>query len=625
MTEKTDAVKSSKEQEEGAENPDLDKHGRMARRSYSLPNASPPVIVTEAGAVKGISGAELACDPKSDHDSRGRSRDVQAEDGRRNTVESDTRKSACSAPQPLTSRRTSCSVPPRGRQPLETPKSTEKPSLDLECHVQSDEDDESTKVNSSPNSPTVSRHTKTPTNRKVSEIAIPATPQSGAHWNIDVDEGTPLGSSNLDSPDATRHSKSVPNQAPSRFASHVSSPSQGRWNVDALLKRIEYLSIENSKLKRKTALAAPVIPDEVDRPGDLPQTCASYRCQILHYIGRSVFTGAPSWAENETGGYIIMGHELISDTEEYYRVNRDVAFVICRKYDESAKVPAPSSKGQAQDGELPPPKPQSECVRLVVPEMEQAMRGFLSTIPELDEFARELDFKGDITAPYLFWYHFRNRVSAGIGRLSGIERDLMLLFRDWIEGTYKGIWGYVDGLFSRRMVTPWSIRYLVRPGEVVVSRKGKGIVSYIAAGWVKEADEKRLSKDMGSLGTTDSDTALGNRDVHIWDRWGSDSAAPPDCCLAVWRWGYDGTFRKVHSTLNIVLPASAQHNTVAMSSLEVYPLRFGDGILRNCLWERGQTFWMCRKRRLVSYASSGGVVGSVSPSVIRSCKFKLKY
>ena len=592
-----------------------------------MPYASLPVIVIEAGAVKGISGAEVAYVPKSDQDCSSGSQHVQEGDGRKNSLESDTCKSACSAPQPQASRRTSSSVPPRGRQPLETPKSIEKekPSLDLECPVQSDEDDESTKVNSSPNSPTVSRHAKTPTSRKGNEIAIPATPKSGTHWNIDLDEGTPLGSSSLDSPDATHHSKSVPSQPHSRFPSHVSSPSQGRWNVDALLQRIEYLSIENSKLKRKVAVAAPVVPDEIDRPRDPPETCASYRCQILHHIGRSIFTGAPSWTEKETGEYIITGHEPISDPDEYYRVNRDVAFVICRKYNEYAKFPGLNSNGQAQDGELPLPKPQSECVKLVVPEMVQAMRSFFSTIPELDEFSRELDLGGEITAPYLFWYHFRNRVSAGIGHLSGIERDLMLLFRDWIEGTYKGIWGYVDGLFSRKMVTPWSIRYLVRPGEVVVSRKGKGIVSYIAAGWVKEADKKRLSKDMGSLGTADSDTALGDREVRVWDRRPSDSAACPDWYLAVWRWGYDGTFRKVHSTLKIVLPASAQHNAVAMSSLDVYPLRFGDGLVRNCLWERGQTFWMCRKRRLVSYATSSGVVSSVSPPAMTSCRLRLRY
>ncbi|KAK3898553.1 P-loop containing nucleoside triphosphate hydrolase protein [Staphylotrichum tortipilum] len=346
----------------------------------------------------------------------------------------------------------------------------------------------------------------------------------------------------------------------------------GKGGVEGLLRRLEELSEENSRLKHQ--LQNRTASNNVPK---LRATVA-YRWRTLYRIESDVFLEEPSWSVGDSNRHTLKGRLPVASTIEYLKRHEDIAFVAFRNYKPAQTLPA-GALG-ADDGTFPTPTPSREAVRLVAPAMIDAMDQFLNHIPDFKTMFPDFDLRAEVPEPYLFWFFSRRGADSALQSLSGERRKLMELFRDWIEGSYGDEWSYIDSQFADGLVSPLSMKYLIRPGEVVVSRKNRLVGSYMAASWVKseEGHEPKRSPQTATY------------------RWSVDS----------WAWSFDGRFRKAGRVLDLEIQAPTPRSSVPITSLDIFPLRFWDGGLEELLKKRGRTFWKCRRGQLVSYVDEYG-------------------
>ncbi len=78
------------------------------------------------------------------------------------------------------------------------------------------------------------------------------------------------------------------------------------------------------------------------------------------------------------------------------------------------------------------------------------------------------DIKSPIPAPYLFWYYYRS--SDAFKGLNSLYREHIELLYSWIDKHYRLMYNRVNEQLSRKVVSYKTIPFLVKPGNVLVSK-----------------------------------------------------------------------------------------------------------------------------------------------------------
>jgi hypothetical protein len=149
------------------------------------------------------------------------------------------------------------------------------------------------------------------------------------------------------------------------------------------------------------------------------------------------------------------------------------------------------------------------------------------------------------------------------GDLSQTLQDHIRTLFNYVIASYREEYQEADNLFERGLVNQYHFPKLFGPNEIVVTVANNQPLSYIS----------------------EICPALEDRHLEL------------DC----WSWDFDGLFRKEKSNLSVPWPQDS--DTVPISSLRVYPLRYDRSGLEERLRNRGKQFWACRKRNFVSYES----------------------
>ncbi|KAJ5026296.1 hypothetical protein J3E73DRAFT_213141 [Bipolaris maydis] len=339
------------------------------------------------------------------------------------------------------------------------------------------------------------------------------------------------------------------------------------WTTAALTRRVEELSAEVNRLKRRTK----------DRGqnghSQKPRVKIVSRWQTLYRIHGGIHLREPFWIDAQNGCFELKGDTRISNINNYLRRHDDVVFVAFRDYDGYVELSATTQL--AEDDSLPQPQPLSESVMLTSPQMISIMKKFLSVIPGFKESFPEFDPTEEIHEPYLFWFFSRTYVEEALKSLSAKDKKLINLFRDWIEGSYGEEWSYIDSEFEKGVVCPMSVKYLVRPGDVLISRKAEKIDAYIATTWPQFFEPKSSRNQKVA------------KEDYLWT-------------IEAWSWSFDGEFKKTTQVLRLKIAARTERVRIPITSLEIFPLKYDDTGLEARLKKRGEIFWKCRERYLVS-------------------------
>jgi hypothetical protein len=124
------------------------------------------------------------------------------------------------------------------------------------------------------------------------------------------------------------------------------------------------------------------------------------------------------------------------------------------------------------------------------------------------------------------------------------------------------------------------MKYLVKPGDVLVSEEDGVIQAYLAASWAKEV-------------APDSSHAHHKSGPRRWE-------------IPAWSYGVDGTFYIKDSTLEMELDVRGPEDKVDLRQLNMMPIQYTALETSMALQERGKNYWRCCEKRLVSYYGDSG-------------------
>ena len=346
--------------------------------------------------------------------------------------------------------------------------------------------------------------------------------------------------------------------------------------IEALRRRIAKLEAENAALNTELR--------SLDEATEVP---LFYRIQN----DRMTYIGQPQWSLDSKKNVVLRGNNSIGNLESYLKYNNHSPFVVVRTY---RSEPPNRSRTQQRDtfSTLPTPQHIAESIIFVSDEMKDAMKSFLGSQINLPEgFINNEMNTGVIEAPYLFWYHMRS--TADWHDLSAPHEKLMRNLTVWINQHYEDEYTQADGLFQQGLVSFPTIKYLIKPGDVVLSRLNKDTQqAHMVVTWPlyesyttpPERQERQIQH---------------NKNRRSW-RWG----------IRTWNYDFVGQFYRNDTNETLELLVTNMEDEIQMADLNLFPLKFASKSIRDKLDARGRRFWSCRTRQLVSYEGkvNGGLM-----------------
>ncbi|KAH0565265.1 hypothetical protein GP486_001346 [Trichoglossum hirsutum] len=338
-----------------------------------------------------------------------------------------------------------------------------------------------------------------------------------------------------------------------------------------LLQRIRVLENENRGLKG-------LVANHPSQPTWKPP-----QWQILYRFepGHQVFLGPPSWTIGNDRNFSLRGELPLVAPDLYLQRHNNMAFVVYKIYSQHRRTTA-----ALKTDIMPPPEHNEESLKLISDEMIKAVESFFSKQPDFGKVFPNFDVRAEIPAPYLFWYYYRPSSPQVLRELMPRHRALMQLLTGWIEINYKQEYTQAAAQLSKGFVSFELMKYLVRPGDILVSKTKGHLQAHLATSWARDDKSESSPSDRQSGGDL---------------RESSNKRTPWRWKVSSWSYGYDGSFFKKDSTLTIELLTGNPDDEVNMQDLNVLPLRFTGGGMRQALEQRGKVFWSCRVKRLVSY------------------------
>ncbi|KAL2856642.1 hypothetical protein BJY01DRAFT_242688 [Aspergillus pseudoustus] len=298
--------------------------------------------------------------------------------------------------------------------------------------------------------------------------------------------------------------------------------------------------------------------------------------RVLHRFTGSheIFFEPPVWEPEEDAfgerRYTVQFEFEGVKVDDFLDSNENIAFVIIKTYEPVSPDGFSTTHVRTADRRLLP-SPESESLLFVSKDMIEAVEAFRMGQPNFHTIFPDFDARKEHPAPYLFWFTFRYAYPSAVKHLSFQHRSLLKSLAEWISENYQEEYERVDNELLRGVVCSETMKYLVRPGDVLVSREGGRDQAYLATSWAKE-------------------------------RW------------KVFAWSYevDGAFFYKNTTLEITFDIRDSNNKVDLRTLSVVPLQYTSLETAVSLQERGKNYWPYREKRLVSYYGSAGAdyVGS---------------
>lgn len=297
---------------------------------------------------------------------------------------------------------------------------------------------------------------------------------------------------------------------------------------------------------------------------------------VVHY------RDTPRLFAKDSRGHALRGRESIIDIDEYLEAHSEISLVIYRDYDcpsyhrilrDYFQRVAPDSMDQtlflsfkawfyclSKDG--PPASPRAESMQVIAHRLRKALTTIVSSNP--DKMGPWNEEK-NLAKPYDYFYHHRSMIAEHAGTsLSEVSRSHVQVLIRYLQIELGSYYQAADELFESGFVTRGYFPLLFREKDIIVARQ--------------DASEQGFMVDRVEGGQGEG------------------------IILHCWTWKFDGTFRKTQHKLTVSWPETLEYK-IKISDLKAWPLRLDQCDLRSKLRKRGEAFWSCRKRNLVTYAA----------------------
>jgi hypothetical protein len=244
------------------------------------------------------------------------------------------------------------------------------------------------------------------------------------------------------------------------------------------LGELKALKMENERL-RQDACQAPVSS----------QPASSYK--VFYQIRNVLYLDEPCWEPSEGSSVILLANNPIRRLEHYLDQHPEIAFAIYKDYKQDLLVE--SKEIETVDGIYRSPTPTHEALSFVSPDMRSAVKELIQQIPRFDYYFPRFNLDQEIPAPYLFMYYSTPFIAGVLPKLSTRSRNLIKQLQAVVAESYGHEYTSVKLQVEKGMIARKYLKYLVRPGDVLVSTATEGNIpqACIARGWI-EAPETTL-------------------------------------------------------------------------------------------------------------------------------------
>ncbi|XXH01512.1 hypothetical protein Hte_007872 [Hypoxylon texense] len=305
-------------------------------------------------------------------------------------------------------------------------------------------------------------------------------------------------------------------------------------------------------------------------------------------ISQMAYLDEPTWLVGPNQEFLLTANFPITDLDGYLGRKSKVAFVMVKTYSPHQQI-SDLQRACKEKRALPRPKPSNEYIRIISEDMIAAAEDFFGRHPKFGTDFPKFSVRNPIASPYLCWYFYRSH-DAFAGMCPRHQRHMELLTGE-MEKSCGDTYRKINSQLKRQVVSFETIQFLFRPGDVLLSKDGRKQEAFIALGravqgQAQQSPPRRL-KDWAKR--------TGNDNIQRSYTWNIDA----------WSYQYDGHFykaeRKDENSLNLYLNVSHYEEEVPMSCLNLLPLSYADKVFVERLAKRGNIFWSCRHKKLVSY------------------------
>ncbi|PKK42561.1 hypothetical protein CI102_13599 [Trichoderma harzianum] len=309
---------------------------------------------------------------------------------------------------------------------------------------------------------------------------------------------------------------------------------------------------------------------------------AIFHC-FIGQEGEETYLGKPYWTKSG-GKFQLKAYPPVLYPDAYI-LYKPLAFVIYKHYSSELST---EYREALQQGQMLDLEPTREVIKLFSDDIIKAVELFEKEDEEAHKKFPSLSVEKEMSAPYPWWYHYRDNRNK-ISNLPKPEAELIHLLTDWIDVNYSWRYGRSDDQFKRGVVSAKSLPFLVQPGEVLVRRDAEGVEAFLATTW---SDKEKRNSEM-QVPPEDPDWTLLSVRSSKKSEWSWEVDA--------WSYMYNGGFYRVMRRLVINLDVATADTEIPIVDLDVFPLRFASQELRETLERRGKTFWNSRYGNYVSY------------------------
>ena len=375
------------------------------------------------------------------------------------------------------------------------------------------------------------------------------------------------------------------------------SLSEGSSVEADLRRRIEKLKREKERLKNKknTRSKARSTPEAPIPESPLPPL-PSYTCVTFYIIRgvRSVYLGEPHW-ESGDPDTVLRADRPLRNVDHYLDQHPEIAYIFSKVY--NPNPPRDRTKVESKDGVFRKPKPYFEYLRLVSEHLIEAVSYIADHLPDFDDFFGDFNPTADIPAPYLEMYYAIPLLDDVLSDLSPIQAQLVNQLSSSILMSYGHEYRNAERLFKKGLVTSQLMKYLVKPGDVLVQKNTTQ--GFVARSW---AELTSARSEYGDAVNSSRSTYESNMRQHPSDEDSTEKLSY-EWKIKAWCWAFDGAFQVKPMTLSLKLEVTFEGDEVDIHELNVFPLVYSQGsTLRDKLETRGRMFWKCRHKHIVSWS-----------------------
>ncbi|KAH8792357.1 AAA family ATPase [Hyaloscypha sp. PMI_1271] len=368
----------------------------------------------------------------------------------------------------------------------------------------------------------------------------------------------------------------------------------GGYDIDIPTKQIPKPTMEVGSLRN--GITANRHQQRYARPAFLATNInqSSYSCLAVArvcfhrvpqlYQGKTIqlYFDAPQWSGGEGNPRALRSSLPISSLTSYLDKHPELVFVVYRDYDVAAMA---RDDTENNDGDvMPQVKHTGESLHPTTKALIAAVRIFLKSNQYFSNVARGFQNSELLEAPYLVIYHTRKEMGNFLHTLPEQQKRQFQLLLDYILSDYHDDYATVDALLDRGKITYPYIKYLFKPGDILVEGKDDNIRGVFSKSWLE-------NKTIDGQSRRNKSTKNGES-IQCWE-------------IETWSWEFTGVFSRMNCKLLLELDANdPSEKTIADLSLR--PLAFMSDGLKALLKRRGETIWKCRIRHFVSYHKEKG-------------------